>query len=494
MVPYTTTRTLKRLAWRCVAVVMAASATAAIGVVSAAAMSQSAHPETTGGVTHTWTNYTNAGGTQGPSIPAYSTVQIECKVPGFKVADGNTWWYRIASSPWNSQFYASADAFYNNGQTSGSLHGTPFVDPNVPDCGAASPSPPPAPAPSPSPQPSPGPAPSPSPSPPPHSSASPSAYVGHIVQWSGDKKAQKTAWYVGPDLHRRWIHDISTYNCLKAAGAQGPDLLASSMLDQLPDLNNVWATCGADRLGVNSIVTRGSYLRSQDGGYTLNMQGGDGNLALYSSSGRPLWATDRHGDYLMLQPDGNLVEYTNSKGAVWASNTVGSGAAWLVMQDDGNLVLYNSAGRAVWSSGTAGGHTSGGSTAAETAAVAWAQSHVGQDYDYNLCLKFVFDAYYAAGLNLRPWVNAAIGNNTYPIDIWGHFTHGSTGTSTTPPAGALVFWAARNGRRDWSHVALSIGNGQAVSTSDSLGSRVHVESTSAHNSYANYLGWWLPDR
>jgi hypothetical protein len=90
--------------------------------------------ETTGGETHTWTNYTNAGGYEGPVIPRGTTVEISCKVQGFKVADGNTWWYRIASSPWNNSYYASADAFYNNGQTSGSLSGTPWVDPNVRDC------------------------------------------------------------------------------------------------------------------------------------------------------------------------------------------------------------------------------------------------------------------------------------------------------------------------------------------------------------------------
>jgi hypothetical protein len=90
--------------------------------------------ETTGGVTHTWTNYTNAGGYEGPSIPSNDTVQIACKLTGFRVADGNTWWYRIASSPWNSGYYASADAFYNNGETSGSLLGTPFVDPGVGNC------------------------------------------------------------------------------------------------------------------------------------------------------------------------------------------------------------------------------------------------------------------------------------------------------------------------------------------------------------------------
>jgi surface antigen len=92
------------------------------------------YAETAGGVTHTWTNYTNAGGTEGPSILSNTTVQIACKLAGFRVADGNTWWYRIASSPWNGAFYASADAFYNNGQTSGSLLGTPFVDPAVAGC------------------------------------------------------------------------------------------------------------------------------------------------------------------------------------------------------------------------------------------------------------------------------------------------------------------------------------------------------------------------
>ncbi len=90
--------------------------------------------ETTGGVTHTWTDYSDAGGNQGPSIPSNATVQIACRVQGFQVADGNTWWYKIASAPWDNGFYASADAFYNNGQTSGSLVGTPFVDPNVATC------------------------------------------------------------------------------------------------------------------------------------------------------------------------------------------------------------------------------------------------------------------------------------------------------------------------------------------------------------------------
>ncbi len=105
--------------------------------------------ETTGGVTHTWTNYSNAGGSEGPTIPSRDAVQVTCKLTGFKVANGNTWWYQIGSDPWNNKYYASADAFYNNGATAGSLQGTPFVDNAVPDCGSAPPLPPPLPVPAP---------------------------------------------------------------------------------------------------------------------------------------------------------------------------------------------------------------------------------------------------------------------------------------------------------------------------------------------------------
>jgi hypothetical protein len=92
------------------------------------------YAETTGGVAHTWTNYTNAGGYEGPTIPSNATVQIACALEGFRVADGNTWWYRIAQAPWSNAYFVSADAFYNNGETSGSLHGTPFVDGAVTHC------------------------------------------------------------------------------------------------------------------------------------------------------------------------------------------------------------------------------------------------------------------------------------------------------------------------------------------------------------------------
>lgn len=90
--------------------------------------------ETVGGPTATWTDYSDAGGTEGGTIPTGQSVQVACVVQGFQVADGNTNWYLIASSPWTSGYYASADAFYNDGATSGSLDGTPYVDSSVPAC------------------------------------------------------------------------------------------------------------------------------------------------------------------------------------------------------------------------------------------------------------------------------------------------------------------------------------------------------------------------
>jgi uncharacterized protein YraI len=135
---------------------------------------------------------------------------------------------------------------------------------------------------------------------------------------------------------------------------------------------------------------------------------------------------------------------------------------------------------------------SNGITAAENAVIAWARPYANaHNTSYNgLCLTFVFRAYAAAGVNLRQWVNVPIGSNTYPSDVWGHFVHGHTGGGT-PPAGALVFYGSRYGRT-YSHVALSLGGGSLISTSDSVAHYTHYETTAQH-SYAIYLGWWLPD-
>lgn len=90
--------------------------------------------ETAGGETHPWSDYSNGSGQEGKVIPAEETVSVSCRVEGLVVSDGDPWWYRISSTPWSNAFYASSDAFYNNGQTSGTLIGTPPYDPQVPIC------------------------------------------------------------------------------------------------------------------------------------------------------------------------------------------------------------------------------------------------------------------------------------------------------------------------------------------------------------------------
>jgi hypothetical protein len=142
------------------------------------------------------------------------------------------------------------------------------------------------------------------------------------------------------------------------------------------------------------------------------------------------------------------------------------------------------------SSGGGGGGGGCGATAPECGAVAWAQSFVGKNDYAGLCLTFVFKAYAAAGVNLWSLVTVPIGSNTYPVDIWGHLV-GQTGGGT-PPYGALVFFASATGDRTLSHVALSTGGGNLISTTDGVNDvSVHVE-TMAQHSYARYLGWWLP--
>lgn len=138
--------------------------------------------------------------------------------------------------------------------------------------------------------------------------------------------------------------------------------------------------------------------------------------------------------------------------------------------------------------------SSSGPTAAESAAIAWANPFAARrsvSY-HNLCLTFVFRAYEAAGINLRRWVTVPIGWNTYPQDIWNRFSHGHTGGGT-PPAGALVFFRGSGGNRTLSHVVISTGGGNLISTSDRVAGYIHYENMAQHR-YAVYLGWWLPDR
>jgi transcriptional regulator with XRE-family HTH domain len=88
--------------------------------------------ETVGVPVQTWSDPQSGGGLQGSTLQPGTKTWVLCRVDGFQTADGNSWWYHLMGD--GSGYYASADAFYNNGRTSGSLKGTPFFDPAVPVC------------------------------------------------------------------------------------------------------------------------------------------------------------------------------------------------------------------------------------------------------------------------------------------------------------------------------------------------------------------------
>jgi hypothetical protein len=89
--------------------------------------------ETTGTPAHTWADQVQLTGA-GPPLGPRQSVQVLCRVKGYIVQDGDPWWYRLASTPWNGRYYATSDAFYNNGSTSGSVNTGVVVDEQVPVC------------------------------------------------------------------------------------------------------------------------------------------------------------------------------------------------------------------------------------------------------------------------------------------------------------------------------------------------------------------------
>jgi hypothetical protein len=105
-------------------------------------------------------------------------------------------------------------------------------------------------------------------------------------------------------------------------------------------------------LGTNQSIT------SQNGRYSLIMQG-DGNLVLYrNSDGIALWASNTYLSPAVqadMQSDGNLVVYSADGTAIWATDTWTEGRSFLYLQNDGNLVIYRERGGSTWASNTVQG-------------------------------------------------------------------------------------------------------------------------------------------
>jgi len=135
--PGTPARRRARRRWLVpLSIILAAACGAAVLLATASTGAQGPAPtwtETTGTPAHTWADPTQLTGAETPLGPRQS-VQVLCRVRGYVVQDGDPWWYRLASAPYNGHYYATSDAFYNNGAVSGSVDTGVVVDEQVPVC------------------------------------------------------------------------------------------------------------------------------------------------------------------------------------------------------------------------------------------------------------------------------------------------------------------------------------------------------------------------
>jgi cell wall-associated NlpC family hydrolase len=117
-------------------------------------------------------------------------------------------------------------------------------------------------------------------------------------------------------------------------------------------------------------------------------------------------------------------------------------------------------------------------------AIRWAARYLNENAYVGWCLSFVHDA----------WINAGrdIGSSPTAVKYWNANPRGyARGYDATPPAGALVFWKNDSYSPD-GHVAISIGNGWAISTYERSTQPVHVMSIADRNRTKPYAGYLIP--
>lgn len=82
----------------------------------------------------TFADFVNAGYPLGAMLNPGQAVQVSCRVRGFVVNDGDPWWYRLTSPPWDGHYYATSDVFYNTPDASGNPINGVVVDTRVRVC------------------------------------------------------------------------------------------------------------------------------------------------------------------------------------------------------------------------------------------------------------------------------------------------------------------------------------------------------------------------
>ena len=105
----------------------------------------------------------------------------------------------------------------------------------------------------------------------------------------------------------------------------------------------------SDTLAVGGSLSGDARISSTNGRFHFGVLS-DGNVAVGDQNGAAwdLGVHDAAGARLDMQADGNLVLYTTDGKPRWASNTSGQNA-YVKIQDDRNVVLYNGDGAVLWS-------------------------------------------------------------------------------------------------------------------------------------------------
>lgn len=88
-----------------------------------------------------------------------------------------------------------------------------------------------------------------------------------------------------------------------------------------------------------------SYFLQREEFYTMPAQ-----LNLRRQDGSVRWSTRAPAQDVYMQTDGNFVTYAFGK-PTWHTGTYGNPGAYLAVQDDGNLVVYSATGRPLWNIG-----------------------------------------------------------------------------------------------------------------------------------------------
>lgn len=136
-------------------------------------------------------------------------------------------------------------------------------------------------------------------------------------------------------------------------------------------------------------------------------------------------------------------------------------------------------------SGTAAAnqYTPGIARCGSAQALMWARQFLGTTAYSGWCAAFVRNAWLSGGVD--------IGGGYASAAAWASAHRSQLHTDGTPPFGATVWWWGTPGYED-GHVAISLGDGTAISTAERSYSTVHIMSIAQRNQTKPYAGWFLP--